>query len=343
MKKLIYLLLLVFVFKLPAINQTTTWTDSFNSGQEWLLEENWIIADGKLEFYWSPEIPDFDLSAVSPVITLPENVYDLTVTQYLDVFEGTGSEYAEIRLIVAGNPVVLWNYNLIEGNWGLSGGEDISFTVGDYAGQDVQIEFRTYGQYTYYWNWWDIMEVKVSTFFSNDLTVTSISGPNILELQQTGTWTVNVMNQGSEVQDQFSVKLFDYKSGNQVGSIENPGSIGTQQNMTLNFDWSSDIAYNTAFYGVVVSDGDQYVANNASKSRFLRIEPDLEYHIYVWDNDNGIPTIIDPEKGDEIEPSKGMTKALEEAGLEFDSGNSLPGNINFYDVIFSTMGCYCFS
>ena len=91
MKKLIYMLLLVLIFKLPVIAQTYTWSESFNTGQGWTLEPNWSVASGKLEFYWSPQIPNFDLSAVSPLISLPENAYDLTVTQYLDVFSMTGN------------------------------------------------------------------------------------------------------------------------------------------------------------------------------------------------------------------------------------------------------------
>jgi len=341
MKKLFYLMLLIVVFKLPAISQTYTWFESFNTVQGWSLDSNWSVAGGKLEFYWSPQIPNFDLSAISPIISLPENVYDLTVTQYLDVFTGTGNEYAEIRLIVDGNHEVLWNYNLNEGTWGNSNGEDMSFPIGDYAGQQVRLEFRTYGIDTYNWNWWDIMEVKMSAFFDHDLMVTSIDGPTQVELLETGTWSVQVKNLGSEIQDEFSIQLFSLKTGDLIGSIENTGSIEPQQMLSFNFDWSSAAAYNTAFYGVVMMEGDQFVMNNSSKSHFVRIEPDIEYDILLWDNDNGIMTVVDPEKGDEIEPSKGLTRALDDAGLEYEYFTYLPDNLNDYEIIFSTMGCYC--
>ena len=54
MKKLIYLLLLVFIFKLPVIAQTYTWFESFNTGQGWTLESNWSIAGGKLRVLLEP-------------------------------------------------------------------------------------------------------------------------------------------------------------------------------------------------------------------------------------------------------------------------------------------------
>jgi hypothetical protein len=341
MKKLIYMLLLVFIFKLPAITQTYTWFENFNTGQGWTLDPNWSVAGGKLEFYWSPQIPDFDLSAVSPVISLPDNVYDLTITQYLDVFTGTGNEFAEINLIVDGNNIVLWNYDLIEGNWGTSNGQDLSFLIEEYAGQDIQLEFRTYGDDTYNWNWWDIFEVKMSAFFDHDLMVTSISGPTKIELFENGTWNVEIKNLGSQMQEEFSIQLFDIKTGDLIGSFENPGTIAPQQTLMYNFNWSSSAAYNTAFCGFVMLEGDQFEMNNVSKSHFVRIEPDIEYEILVWDNDNGIQTVVDPEKGDDIEPSKGLTRALDDAGLVYDSYTYLPDNLYDYEIVFSTMGCYC--
>jgi hypothetical protein len=341
MRKLIYMLLLVLVFKLPAFAQTNTWFETFGSDEGWTLDSNWSIAGGKLEFYWTPQIPGFDLSAVSQVITLPENVYDLTVTQHLNVFTGTGNEFAEIRLIVGESPVVLWNYNLIEGNWGNSSGEDISFDVAEYAGQDVQLAFRTYGNDTYNWNWWQVFEVKMSALFENDLAVTFINGPSKIELLESGNWNVEVKNLGSQAQEEFSILLFDLKSGDLIGSIENPGSIESQQTLTYNFEWYSAAAYNTAFCGTVITSGDQFSPNNVSKSHYVRIEPDMEYDILVWDNDNGILTVVDPEKGDQIEPSKGLMNALDDAGMEFSYVSNLPEDLSDYEMIFSTMGCYC--
>lgn len=343
MKKLILILLLVNLLKLPAHTQTYTWFENFDSGVGWTVEENWSIAGGKLEFYWSPQIPNFDLSAVSPVITLPQTVHELTVTQYLDVFSGTGTEFAEIRLIAGGDPVVLWNYNLLEGTWGNSNGVDLSFEIEEYAGMDVQVEFRTYGQDTYNWNWWDVFEIKVSSFFNHDLTVMSLDGPANIQLFETGTWSVLVKNLGTQVQDVFTIQLFDLKTGDMISSIENPGSIEPAQIMNFDINWSSQAAYNTAFYCRLVMAEDEFAQNNISASQFVRVEPEYEYDILFWDNDNGIATVVDPEKGNEIEASKSFTDILDQAGLEYDYYNYLPDNLYDYEMIFSTMGCFCVS
>ena len=60
MKKLLYLLLLVMLFKLPGIAQTPFWVEDFGTGQGWTLEDNWTIEAGKLNFYWSPSLTNFD-------------------------------------------------------------------------------------------------------------------------------------------------------------------------------------------------------------------------------------------------------------------------------------------
>ena len=186
-----------------------------------------------------------------------------------------------------------------------------------------------------------MFEVKISAYFDHDLTITSITGPTKITVLETGTWSLQVENLGSEIQDAYSIQLFDLKTGELVGTIENPGSIEPQQMLSFNFDWSSSAAYNTAFYGVVVMEGDQFITNNDSESKFVRIEPDIDYSILVWDNDNGIMTVVDPDKGDDIEPSKGLTRALDDAGFEYDIFTYLPDNLNDYDIVFSTMGCFC--
>jgi len=93
----------------------------------------------------------------------------------------------------------------------------------------------------------------------------------------------------------------------------------------------------------VILEGDEYEPNNVSLSHFLRVDPGIEYNIFVWDFDNSIETITDPEQGDAIQPSTGLSRALDAAGLDYDMGLYLPDNLDTYDIIFSTMGCYCVS
>ena len=117
-----------------------------------------------------------------------------------------------------------------------------------------------------------------------------------------------------------------------------PGEI-----KTFTFDWTPTIAHNTALYGIVINEGDEFDQNNVSKSHFVRVKPDIEFDILVWDNDNSIKTISDPENGDMIQPSTGLTRVLNAAGLNYDYCVSLPDNLFSYEILFGTMGCYCVS
>jgi len=112
---------------------------------------------------------------------------------------------------------------------------------------------------------------------------------------------------------------------------------------SYDFSWTPNAAQNTFLYALIVNDGDEYVLNNSSNGKFLRINPDIECDILVWDNDNDIPSIVDPEKGDVVQPSAGLERAIGFAGLEYDFVNDLPDDLYNYEMIFSTMGCYCLS
>ncbi len=77
---------------------------------------------------------------------LNENVEDLIVTQYLDVFSGQPEETAEILIVLDDEEVVLWSHFLENGSWGNQSGTEISLPLSDYAGQDVRFKIRAYGR-----------------------------------------------------------------------------------------------------------------------------------------------------------------------------------------------------
>lgn len=341
MKNTILIWLLLLFLANRGLGQTPFWIEDFGSPQGWYLEDNWVIANGKLEFYWSPAINNFDQEALSPLISLDNNVGDLIVTQYLDVFSGTPDESAEIAIISGNETTVIWDYTLLQGNWGISSGTDILFPLADFAGQDIRIRFRTYGLTTFNWNWWDVYEIKLTAFYDKDLAVHNISGPNSLEILETGTWQVEVKNLGVDPMSDYTVYIYDKKTGNQIGSIIETESLISQETRSYNFDWTSNVAFNTVFYGAVQSETDQFDGNNASQAQFVRIKPDIDFDVLVWDNDNGIQTVTCPEQGDAITPSTGLKRALASADISYDYYSYLPDNLDDYDMIFATMGCFC--
>ena len=344
MKKLLLLLFVTVILHGFTQAQTPYWNETFDSGQGWSLDENWQIADGKLRFYWSPTITNFDLSATSSTISLMENTQELIVTQYLDAYaSGSPPEKAEVILIHNGEEDVLWYHELSSGNWGQSNGSELICDISSYGGENVQIKFRTHGPSTFNWNWWDVFEVKITTLLENDLTITDISGPTVLEEDETGTWELTVRNIGSQPQTGFTLDLLSFKFGEMIGNALVEDVINPQEDLVYEFSWTPDTAQNTALSGKVSLDGDEFEGNNHSASHFVRVKPDLDIDILVWDNDNAIQTITDPEHGDLIEPSTALIRTLDAAGLEYDYVWSLPDDLFSYDIVFATMGCYCVS
>lgn len=334
---------MLLLFILPISAQTPYWTEDFNIDQGWAVEDNWLIEGGKLEFYWNPSISNFDASAISPIITLHESIGELIVNQYLDVFSTSSNEMAEISIMYDGGEDVLWSYALASGSWGEMSGTDIEFPLETYAGMDVQFKFRTFGADTYNWNWWSVFSLTLMVYLDQDLAVTQISGPTQVDLLETGTWNIEVKNTGSQTVSDFIVKLYDYKTAELIGSLDITDEIEPQGSGMYGFDWNSSAAYNTIFYGMVEYEADEFEGNNVSGSHFVRVNPDIDFNIMVWDNDNGIATVVCPEQGDEIEPSTSLTRALDAAEYDYSYYTYLPEELHMYDIVFSTMGCFCVS
>ncbi|MEZ5194886.1 MAG: hypothetical protein R2764_00355 [Bacteroidales bacterium] len=171
MKKLFYLLLLVLLFRLPGMAQTPFWVEDFNTGAGWDLEENWLIDGGKLTFYWSPNITNFDVSAYSPVITLHESVGELAITQYLDAFSTSSNEVAEISILFDDTEDVLWSHPLSAGNWGTQNGEEIRIFIELVCRMDVQLD-QTMLMNFISSDGWDIFKMEMTVYLDNDLSVT---------------------------------------------------------------------------------------------------------------------------------------------------------------------------
>ena len=154
---------------------------------------------------------------------------------------------------------------------------------------------------------------------------------------------MKIRNLGFQSASNFSIKLFNYKTGELIASIDETEEIDPMANKFYTFNWSSSAAYNTALYSVIVFEDDEFIGNNTSKSHFIRIKPEIDFSVLVWDNDNDIATVSDPEQGDEVQPSESLTRALELAGIQYTFSKSLPGNLTDFDMVFGTMGCYCLS
>jgi hypothetical protein len=343
MKKFFFIVA-ILLMTLAMRSQTPFHHEDFASAAGWELDDNWAINSNQLCFTWSPTINNFDLSATSPEIVLPERVQDITFNQYLDVFSTSAyDEFAELYVVKQGEETLLWEYALASGSWGVPGGENLALDLSSFGGDTVQFRIRTYGATTFNWNFWYIYDFTITTLLDYDLSASAISGPKLIDIGEAGTWELEVKNLGTLPQSDFVVKLFHFKTDALLDMIEVSQELLPQQSTTCNLQWTPVNALNTVVYARIESEADDFSINNTSKGLFARVLPDLNFSIMLWDNDNNIATIEDPETAELITPATGLTRALDAAGFDYDTYTWLPDNYESYDIIFATMGCYCLS
>lgn len=345
MKKLLLLLTFFILLILPGFGQTMIWDEEFlEMPPGWDFEGNWGVENSNLLLYYYPITENFDFHAESYEVDIPANGGELTISQFVDVYlSHVTNEKTEITITHSGGEDVLWTYELLNGAWGSYGGVDLSFDMEAYAGETVKLKFRSWGATTgSLWGWY-IYSVNLLATFDHELTAVEISGPTNLYPNVDGNWQVEVKNIGLETENGFMVKLYSYKEEGDVAMVEFDQTISPGETVSVDFTWSSEVLHNTCMYADIISETDEYLVNNRTEDHFLRIEPEYDYIVLLWNNDNGIETIFNPETGIKEQAHKSLVRALNIAGIPYDLVQSLPNDLSGYDLVISTMGTYCLS
>jgi hypothetical protein len=344
MKRILLQLALLALVNMPLHPQTSYWTESFDFGGEWTLQDNWHISEGKLHFFWHPQVLNFNLTALSPAIQLVSETETLKVRQYLEIYGSSSpSEMAEILLVAEGEEHLLWSHALSAGSWGAHTGSMLDLDVGDFAGQTVHLKFRTHGPATYQWSKWELFDLQLEATFANDLAAYAISGPTTVDADSGGTWALEVRNLGSQSQSSFNVSMYSQKFGDLLGTVNVEEPIYPQQSVEVAFEWLPDFEHNTLIYAELSSPLDEFSGNDVSSSHFLRVGPAFDFNVLLWNNDNGINTVTCPEQEDFVRPTVLLGRALSNAGINYNLVNSLPLDLSAYDIIIASLGCYCLS
>jgi hypothetical protein len=345
MKKLTFLILLALLLRLPGLAQTVIWDETFaDPPTDWTIDGNWAFDSGNLMFYYYPVVENYDFSAVSPEIQIPDYPCELSLSQFIDPYlNGVTNETCEIWVISGNEEVLIFNYEIINGTWGELGGTPLNQSLDQFSGQTVQFRFRTWGASTNsLWDW-TIYNVSISTTFNNELCALDVTGPSNILPGMNGTWQVSFKNDGQLPQSDFIVRLYSLKRGDQVGAITYQGTINPSESGIVDFQWTPQDVENTCLYGLIEAPNDEFPGNNRTKSFFVRIEPPINYNVLVWDHDNGIETIYNAETGVKEQANTSIQKALSEAGIPYDLVQDLPSDLSWYDLIICTMGSYCLS
>ena len=334
------LIIVVFVLLTSLVfSQSVYWEETFTpTPTGWSLDNNWSFSGGTLQLSWSPTITNYDLSAVSPVISLPDNVGDLVVTQFIDAYSPV-NEIMEIGVIVNGTLQELWQYELIGGNWGIPGGQDITLSLSDFAGEDVQLQFRSYGASTYNLDYWYIYNVAITALFDNDLSALEVTGPTFIEQNQEDTWSVIVKNTGLLAQDNYTVKLFKH-GGLEIGSIQSTSSLEASETADFEFTWTPSEIENTGLYGQVILEGDEFSNNDNSDYSYLRVNTGVQLNVIILNTDNN-SHFVHPETGASLNCEESIKENLDLNGIEYTVVTNLPDDLSTYDIVFVELGLWC--
>jgi hypothetical protein len=136
----------------------TGWTTEPESPNNW----GWV--PGYAELYWFPSVTDYDMSLISPQLVLPEYpgfIGDLTVSMHIDDYDVDSSEVMEIWIVHDGEETMIFEWNLDENDdWGTQGGTDwVYHDMDQFAGETIQLKFRSHGSNTYNFNYWHIYTI----------------------------------------------------------------------------------------------------------------------------------------------------------------------------------------
>ncbi|MBW6515939.1 MAG: agmatine deiminase family protein [Candidatus Cloacimonetes bacterium] len=187
---------------------TLIWEEDFNPPHTgWTLGSNWLMQSGYLQFYYSPTVTPYDLSAISPNIYLPEDVGEMTITQLFSNYSAV-DEVLEIIVIHDRTETVLWSYNCSTGSFDTA---DFVFPMTPFGGQIVQLKFRSHGSSTWNIDWWNIYNIAISGVIGDPTYGVSVSpevdsksgySNTVVEYEMTVTNTGNMS-------DNYTLAAFD--------------------------------------------------------------------------------------------------------------------------------------
>lgn len=267
------LMLVVFtIMSLTSLfGQAVVWEDTFDSNNGWTLGANWSVTGGALKLGWSPAIENFDVSAVSPTITLPANASDLVISQYVDEYADNEGEVFQIIVTAGGNDNVVWTYNLEGTDWGVAGGQDLTIPVNQFAGQTITLKFRATGATTFNFDYWYIYNAKIYGAFANDLALVSLAG-NTTPTQGTASpYTITVRNSGSNPQSTYTVNLMQV--GSETPLVSLPGvAVTPGQSQEFVANWTPATTGEVTIYAKVVLANDDFAGNNQSQNMICNVQ-----------------------------------------------------------------------
>jgi len=336
-KKLLILLYLQFVVQFIS-GQVIVWEDSFiNEPDDWLLEGNWDYrADQEvIQLDWNPGTLNYDFSACSPEIYLPDNTTDLVLTH--SIFNHSANdEVAEIRVITQEGDELLWNYFYSNGDFAET---DLSLDLSAYAGETIQLKFRSYGSNSFNIEWWKIFNVTIYSMVTIDIKAIEVVCHDFIEQNATEEIGVRIKNTGMTFVSNFQVKL--HKETQEIATATYEATLSPGEEDTLFFSYSFSKPEDTWLKGEIILENDNNQTDNITEQHNAMVYLSGLPVCLVYDNDNN-SHYFNPENGLFMPCEESITSALEANNIPFLLTRELPIVLDLYDIVFVEAGIYCY-
>lgn len=238
----------------------------------------------ELRLHWLPQASGTSRLVTYPISTGSEDFYRFRFKQMFDSFFGSGVDEkiaVDISFDSGENWENLWEY---DAGPDIPAGEFILPVIIPEQATTMHLGFRFEGNTVNIDNWY-LDDMFIEPVLDNDLAGLTIEGPTALSEGISSTFTVNVLNNGSATQSNYSVKLM--KNGTEeIGSV--PGNtIEAGEQQPYDFLWAptAEDVGNVTLSGYVEFAGDELPSNNFTNALNVEVFPEGILPVQIGEGD----------------------------------------------------------
>lgn len=279
-------LLMYETFEYPAGQLPPGWTIT-GASVNWSLYAT-SFAGGEpneLNLNWLPQSSGTSRLVTYPISTGDEEFYRFRFKQRFESFYGSGVDEKiaiDISFDNGENWDILWEYEAIQD---IPAGEfTLPVSIPEQA-TTMHLGFRFEGN-TFNIDDWYLDDMIIEPVLDNDLAGLTIEGPKTLSEGIASSFVVNIQNNGSVSQNNYSVKLM--KNGTEeIGSL--PGNaIDAGEILPYDFSWtpSAEDVGNVTLSGYVDFEGDELPGNNFTSSLEAEVFPEGIVPVQIGEGTN---------------------------------------------------------
>lgn len=162
--------------------------------------------------------------------------------------------------------------------------------ISEEAAGEETVSFRwTFDDTELFGYYWILDEVVVFTPYDKDLNALEVTGNAAPTVGEENPFHVSVRNDGTEMQDDYQVHLYD-ADDNLIGTHQGE-PIGYGETLTFDFTWIPNETGENYLYGVVDLEGDQIPGNNQTPNYPVNVQSFPTEAITVGDSTGTITTL----------------------------------------------------